>query len=133
MVDDEMWREEDEMGDVSLSTQEEVTEVIELFLNIVVGISNPGTLRVRGKTETKNVVVLFDCGATQNFITPRVIEKLKFSLTNTTNYGVIMGTRTKISNKGICKNAVVALEAITINEDFLPLELGGIKLIIGKH
>lgn len=55
-------------------------EVVELSLNIVVGISNPDTLKVRGNNETEEVVVLVDCRATYNFIAPRVVEELKLPL-----------------------------------------------------
>lgn len=111
----------------------EIEGIVELSLNTVVGISNLGTIKVKGKVENEEVIVLVDCGATLNFISPKIVEKMKLSVTNTVNYGVIMGTGSVVRGKGICKNVVLSLAGLTIREDFLPLELGSVDLILGMQ
>lgn len=44
-----------------------------------------------------------------------------------------MGIGTTIHGKSICKGVVVALSKFTLKEDFLPLELGDIDLILGMQ
>lgn len=43
----------------------EVSPVVELSLNLVVGISTLGTMKLKGNIINRDVVVLIDCGATQ--------------------------------------------------------------------
>ena len=50
--------------------------IIELSINSVVGLSNPSTRKVRGKTQEKEVVILVDCGATHNFISEKLVKDL---------------------------------------------------------
>ena len=47
---------------------------IELSLNSVVGLTSPGTMKVRGKLNGVDVVVLIDCGATHNFIADKLVN-----------------------------------------------------------
>lgn len=54
----------------------EVVEVAELSLNSVVGISTPGTIKLRGQIKNEAVVVVVDCGATHNSISLKLVEKL---------------------------------------------------------
>ena len=66
--------------------------VIELSINSVVGLSNPGTMKVKGKTKEREVVILIECGATHNFISTNVVEELQLATKDTSHYGVILGS-----------------------------------------
>lgn len=59
----------------------EVEEVVELALNTVVGFSTPRTMKLKGKINEKEVVVLVDCGATHNFISQKLVDSLNLPLT----------------------------------------------------
>ena len=52
----------------SMRIAEEDQAAVELSINSVVGLSNPGTIKIRGEMKIKEVVNLVDCGATHNFI-----------------------------------------------------------------
>lgn len=69
----------------------EVSPVVELSLNSVVGLTAPGTFKIKGMVEDREIVVMIDCGATHNFIPLKLVEELNIPTTETTNYGVIMG------------------------------------------
>ncbi|KAL0543107.1 hypothetical protein IC582_018194 [Cucumis melo] len=101
IVEDE--KEEKELGCIEIN--ENLTTVVELSINSVVGLNDPGTMKVRGKLLGEEVVILIDCGATHNFVS----EKL---------------------GKGVCEKLEVQLKGWKIVEDFLPLELGGVDVIL---
>lgn len=61
---------------------------------MVVGSSTLGLIRIIGKVENKEAVVLIDYGATHNFISHQVVHKLDCQFRKTTNFGVVMGTKT---------------------------------------
>ncbi|TYK28432.1 ty3-gypsy retrotransposon protein [Cucumis melo var. makuwa] len=46
----------------------EVSPVVELSLNSVVGLTMQGTFKIKGRVEDREIVVMIDCGATHNFI-----------------------------------------------------------------
>ena len=70
----------------------EVSPVVELSLNSVVGLTAPGTFKLKGTVENQEIVIMVDCGATHNFISLKLVENLKLPMAETTNYGVIMGS-----------------------------------------
>lgn len=108
-------------------------DTAELSLNTVVGFSSPGTLKVRGRIEDREVVILIDCGATHNFISQKLVNELKLPVSETLNYGIIMGTGIAAKGRGICKGVVISLKDLTIAEDYLPLELRSIDVILGMQ
>lgn len=99
----------------------EVTGTVELSLNSVIGLTTSGTMKLRGKIGSQEVIVLIDCGATHNFISLEVVQKIGLPITVTNNYGV-MGTGELVTGKGMCKGVVLELQGLTIIEDFLLLD-----------
>ncbi|KAA0036991.1 ty3-gypsy retrotransposon protein [Cucumis melo var. makuwa] len=73
-----------------------VNAVVELSINSVVGLTNPGTMKVRGKLQGEEIVVLIDCGATYNFISEKLVNEKKLHTKETPHYRVIMGSGTAI-------------------------------------
>lgn len=57
-------------------TAVEMTELAELSLNSIAGISSPHTIKLMGKIEGEPVVVLIDSGASHNFLSDVMIKKL---------------------------------------------------------
>ncbi|TYK03666.1 general transcription factor 3C polypeptide 3 isoform X1 [Cucumis melo var. makuwa] len=99
---------------------------IELSINSVVGLTNPGTMKVKDE----DVVVLIYYGATHNFISEKLVTNLNLPLKATTNYGVILGSGATIKEKGICGKVEVLLGDWKVADSFLPLELGGVDIIL---
>lgn len=102
-------------------------------LNTVAGFTTPGTMKLKGAIQGREVVILIDCGATHNFIAHSLSEELKLPCSETTSYGVIMGTRLAVKGKGICCGVVLELPKLTVKEDFLPLELGSLDVVLGMQ
>ena len=85
-----------------MELQGEIGGVVELCINSV-GLTNPGTMKIRGIIEGKEVTVLVDCGATHNFISDKLVLTLQIATKDTSNYGVILGSGKAIKGKGVCE------------------------------
>ena len=105
-------------------------EVAELYLNSVV-VSAPKIMKVKGKIAQQEVITLIDYGATHNFISNKVIQKLGLLLEATSGYGALMGYGRAIKGEGICKGIVPTLQNIEIVEVILSLDLGSVDVILG--
>ena len=93
-----------------MELKSKIEGVVELCINSMVGLMNPGTMKVRGKIQGREVIVLIDCGATHNFISDKLVAMLKLNTKETSNYGVILGSETAIKGKGICERVEVDLD-----------------------
>ncbi|KAL0548488.1 hypothetical protein IC582_012941 [Cucumis melo] len=111
----------------------EVSPMVELSLNFVVGLTAPGTFKIKGRVEDREIVIMVDCGATHNFISLKLVESLNLPMAAITNYGVIMGSEKAVQGREMCKGITVGLPVITIVEDFLPLELGNLDMVLGMQ
>lgn len=104
---------EDEFKKKELNTVEITKEnktILELSINSMVGLSNLGTMKVKGKIQAREVVVLIDYGlATHNFICERIVIYLQLAKRDTSNYGVILRSGTTIKGKGVCKAVELVL------------------------
>ena len=76
-------------------------------------------------------MVLIDYGASHNFISTYLVERLGIPCVGTHNFGVLMGTRLPVNGEGICKGVVLQLQNIEVVEDYLPLKLGSTNVILG--
>ncbi|KAA0058422.1 ty3-gypsy retrotransposon protein [Cucumis melo var. makuwa] len=94
---------------------------IELSFNSVVGLTNSGTMKVKGKVKDEQVVMLIDCGATHNFKSEKLVTGLNLPLKATTNYGVILGLGAAIKGKGICGKVEVLLDNWKVVDSFFGL------------
>ncbi|KAA0051936.1 ty3-gypsy retrotransposon protein [Cucumis melo var. makuwa] len=65
----------------------EVSPVVELSLNLVVGLTASGTFKVKSMVEDREIVIMIACGATHNFISLKLVEELNIPIVETTNYG----------------------------------------------
>lgn len=79
----------------------------------------------------KAVVVLIDCGATHNFISEKLVNQLNLPMGETSHYRVLLGSSTTMKGKGICSKIELVLGDWKIIDNFLPLELGGVDVVLG--
>lgn len=135
---DSFWRREEEFEILENMEIEETLGESEndgsrsgwAFPEISYGFFTPETIN-RGKIEDQEVIVLIDCGATHNFIAQRVVDQLKIPVMETFNNGAVMGSGVAMSEKRVCKSVVLSLKELMIVEDFLPLDLSGVDIILG--
>ena len=103
---------------------------MELFLNLVVRLANPKTMKLKRCIGLQEVIVMIHCGASQNFISTNLIKKLELPLTPTNGYGVFMGIVLSVKGEGICEGVMLSLLIIMVVKDFLPLKLGNSNVIL---
>ncbi|KAA0039183.1 ty3-gypsy retrotransposon protein [Cucumis melo var. makuwa] len=92
-----------------------------------------GTMKVRGKIKDREVVILIDCGATHNFVYEKLTSELQLITKDTSHYGVILGSGAAIKGKGICESVEIILNEWKVIADLLPLELGGVDVVLGMQ
>ncbi|TYK00413.1 ty3-gypsy retrotransposon protein [Cucumis melo var. makuwa] len=126
--------EEVEKGELNkLEVKGDTTTFVELSINSVVGLNDPGTMKVRGKLWNEDVIIPIDCGATHNFVSEKLVKKLLIPIKETAHYGVILGSGAAVEGKGVCERLEIRMKNWTVKEDFLPLELGGVDIILGMQ
>ncbi|KAA0039618.1 ty3-gypsy retrotransposon protein [Cucumis melo var. makuwa] len=90
----------------------------------MVGLTAPRTFKVKWTVEDQEIVIMIDCGTTHNFISLKLVDDLKISMVETTNYVVIMGSGKAVQGRGMCKSVTVGLPIMTIMEDFFTVRVG---------
>ena len=143
--DDEEWEILEDLGDTKkelnmVEVVEDDQTVIELSINSVVGLSNPGTMKVKGKIKEREVVILIDCRATHNFISTNVVEELQLTTKDTSHYGVILGSDTTVKGKGACEAVEGEIEQMEDSGQFLTVgarrsrgRIGDAMVILVRH
>ncbi|KAA0037918.1 ty3-gypsy retrotransposon protein [Cucumis melo var. makuwa] len=58
---------------------------------------------------------------------------MQIATTETTQYGVIMGSGKAVQGKRMCTRVVIGLPELTVVEDFLPLELENLDMVLGMQ
>ena len=122
----------EEMWDEELREQEAYqTQMMQISLCTFLGYTSPTTHKLRGKIANTTVVVLIDSGATHNFISPNVLEKLKIPYKSFSDLQVVLGSGTTVNGLGICKQLDIELQGLEFCIDCVSLELGQIDVVLG--
>ncbi|TYK08795.1 ty3-gypsy retroelement transposase [Cucumis melo var. makuwa] len=85
--------EEVKKGELNkIEVKGDTTTFVELSINSVVGLNDQGTMKVRGKLRDEVVIILIDCGATHNFVSEKLVNKLLIPIKEKAHYNVILGS-----------------------------------------
>lgn len=106
-------------------------EGVELSLNAIEGLSEPKILKLRGELLGRMIVVMIDCGATHNFVSPQLIQTLGLPISETKPYVVLIGNGERHQSKGICRHLHLQIGDFKVIEDFLPMSTGSSNVILG--
>lgn len=127
--------QEDERGSGEMESDGEGVQEDEIHsevsLNSVVGITSPRTVKIRGEVNGMPVIVMIDPGATHNFISTHAVERLGVECSLARKFDVALGTGAVVNSIGECKSVILQLQGLTIIEDYLPIELGNLDIILG--
>lgn len=67
------------------------------------GLTSNRSFKIIGTIGGVEVLVLVDCGASSNFISKKLVEKLQLTVTETGEFEVEVGNGEKVKNRGVCK------------------------------
>ena len=107
-----------------------LTDGMEVELRTISGLTNKGTMKLKGEIKREEVVVLIDSGATHNFILLKIVEEEKIPLEEGTQFGVTIGNGTRCRGREVCRRLLLELKGLTIVADFLATELGNVDVIL---
>lgn len=106
-------------------------ELRTLSFNSFMGLHSPRTTKLVGIVGKHKVVMMIDCGASHNFITPRLAAKLKFRVTAGVGLDVLLGNGVTVQGSGVCRDVRFRLSGVEFLSDFISLELGSVDVILG--
>lgn len=82
-----------EVSECSVELEEEApcetAEIAELSISSMMGISSSRTIKLKGEIKGETVTVLIDSGATHNFVSTKMAQRLGFSTDRTRGFGVL--------------------------------------------
>lgn len=102
-----------------------------LSLNSFLGKHSPRTTKLVGMIGKTQVVILLDSGASHNFITPSLADRLKLKIEADTGLEVLLGNGVSVHGAGVCRDVKFGLSGVEFSSDFIALELGGVDVILG--
>lgn len=88
-------------------------------------------LKLMGEVEGKVAMILIDYRATHNFLGPDIIRRAGIKVTKTKEYEVLVSNGGKHLRRGICLAVTVKIGDFGLTEDFLPIEMGSLLVILG--
>ncbi|KZV56866.1 peroxidase 64 [Dorcoceras hygrometricum] len=135
IVEDEQ-REEGEMEQCDEVEGEHETGdreygMMELPLYSISGMTQPQTMKMRGRIQNEEAVVMIDSGVSHNFISRMLVEKLGRKIDETVKFGVCLGDGTKVQCQALCPGLEIQLGAYTAQITGHLFELGGVDIILG--
>ncbi|PNY13662.1 retrotransposon-related protein [Trifolium pratense] len=118
------------MEDVEAESDED--EEVECKLMGVLGsMGESHTMKVEGRIQNVDLLVLIDSGASHNFISPKVTTALGLAITPTPARNIKLGDGHKVSTKGICEGVMMKMGESEVVVDAYVLELGGMDMVLG--
>lgn len=110
---------EDEVEEVIEPNQLDLNEIAEIELRVITVVTSKGTMKLKGQMNGREVILLIDISATNNFISQVLVEELRLGIDPRTQFGVTIEDSTRCEGKGICKRVKVKLKELTVIADFL--------------
>ncbi|XP_031478539.1 uncharacterized protein LOC116249553 [Nymphaea colorata] len=93
--------------------------------------SKAKAMRVRGYVNQTRLVVLLDSGATHNFMSLEVANKLGCRIEPQAPFTVMVGDGSKLPCEGRCKDLELVMNKVPFKVDVFVLPLGGVDIVLG--
>nr|GEV32001.1 transposon Ty3-G Gag-Pol polyprotein [Tanacetum cinerariifolium] len=91
----------------------------------------PQTLRLPGRIQHKDVVVLVDGGSTHNFVDQELVNRLGLQVDPTVNFSVVVANRDKLACTGRVRNLSLVVQGCVISIDFFVLLVAACPIVLG--
>ncbi|XP_031273653.1 uncharacterized protein LOC116132121 [Pistacia vera] len=100
-------------------------------MNYIVGITSDKTLKIKGHIDKEEVIVLFDIGASHNFISHELVRRLGILVEREKTFGVMVGNKVTVRGEGICIRIKMEIQRVMVQQDYFPFDLGGVDVVLG--
>ncbi|KAF7810565.1 Transposon Tf2-12 polyprotein [Senna tora] len=120
-------------GDGQKEGDEATDTLMSLSLKSIVGITGGRTMKFVGRVKGEEVLIMIDCGASHNFISASLVEKLSLPKVKTSTYKVTVGDGHLVESEGRCKGLQVNLRGTVLEQDFYLFKLREVDLILGME
>lgn len=121
------------IGD-ELREQDNIREVemkqTNVAISSVVGLTLPKTMKVLGELKGQKVNVLVDSDTSHNFVFKTLVEQWINKWDTTHKYMAVVRNKEKLKGQGLLKGLDLKVQGLEIREDFLPMDLGSIDVIL---
>lgn len=111
--------------------KEDEMPMLELYMNSIVGLSGNHTMKLKGKVKGEEVIILIDSGATHNFITTELIERLNIPIQASRVFEVSLGDGYKVRGRHICPTMVVEMQGVELQQSFHLFDMGDTDMVLG--
>nr|GEZ22140.1 transposon Ty3-G Gag-Pol polyprotein [Tanacetum cinerariifolium] len=105
----------------------------EISFHAISGAILPQTLRLPGRIQNKDVVVLLDGGSTHNFVDQELVNHLGLQVDPTVNFSVVVANREKLACTGRVQNLSLIVQGCVISTDFFVLPVAACLIVLGSH
>ncbi|KAF2322890.1 hypothetical protein GH714_031839 [Hevea brasiliensis] len=110
-----------------------ITQSLEISLNAITGIRNPQTMRLEGKWNGKQVLVLIDSGSTHSFVAAKLVTQADAQIDEKDGLRVKVANCEQLCSPGICRGVSLKLGSHPIKTDLFVLPLSSIGVVLGVN
>nr|GEX05898.1 transposon Ty3-G Gag-Pol polyprotein [Tanacetum cinerariifolium] len=103
----------------------------EISFHAISGTILPQTLRLPGRIQNKDVVVLVDGDSTYNFVDQELVNRLGLQVDPPINFSVVVANREKLACTGRVRNLSLAVQGCVISTDFFMLPVAACPIVLG--
>lgn len=129
LVMDEQLNDEGEI--ISMEPREEDEEIEKAEPEAICQWLDLSLCSAGGLTQPQTMVILIDSGASHNFISTKLVQRLGLTVDQTVTYKVRLRDGHRKQPQGCCRQLGVQLGTYTLTGGFFLFELGGVDLILG--
>ncbi|GKD53695.1 transposon ty3-G gag-pol polyprotein [Tanacetum coccineum] len=104
---------------------------VEISFHAISGSINPQTLRLPGKINNKEVVVLIDGGSTHNFVDQALVDRFGLVVEKDTPLKVVVGNREHVTCTGRVRALTIVIQGYVISTDFFVLPVAACPIVLG--
>ncbi|KAJ8751592.1 hypothetical protein K2173_016841 [Erythroxylum novogranatense] len=121
----------EEESEEPLQDECNLPDIPEISFHAITGVHNPQTLRLYGKMNNKDLVVLIDSGSSYNFIEQRVATKFGLPMDSTKKFQIVIANTDRVECLGVCKGVRINIQGCPIIADFFVLPKAACPVVLG--